>query len=139
MKRLLIICSLFGLFFLGLSSPVHAQLTRPWDEIKLEKTPDDTQCAQSGVATLAGVECLFINILGIAITVIGLASAAMLVVGAFLYLTSGGKPKGTEAAQKTISFALLGLVVAISAWIILNFVHVFTGSEAILHFGISDK
>lgn len=120
-----------AILFSSIHKAAYAQVTVPWI-IK------DEECVQRDVATIKGIECLAANILGIAISGIGLAAATMLVVGSILYLTSGGVPKGTEAAKKTITYAIIGLVVAISAWIILNFISVFTGNQAILKFGVQD-
>lgn len=113
-----------------LHGKVRAQFTTPWAE---------GTCVIDDVATIQGIECLVGNILNIAISAIGLAAAVMFVVGSFLLLTSGGNPKGTDAAKKTISYAIMGLIVALSAWIILNFVSVFTGNTSILQFGILEQ
>jgi len=86
-------------------------------------------CVQDGVATLTGIECLFKNILNVAVSVVGLGAFAMLILGSFQYLTSQGQPKATEGAQKTISYAIFGLVLALSAWIIINVLSGFTGID----------
>lgn len=118
---------LFALF----SKKASAQVALPWETI-------NPRCVESGVATITGIECIVTNILGIAVSGIGLASAAMFFVGSILYLTSEGNPKGVDAAKKTISYAILGIVLAISAWVILNFISVFTGNTTILKFGIEE-
>ena len=47
--------------------------------------------------------------------------------GGFRYLTSMGDPKGTETAKNTLTYAVLGLVLIIGAWFILQFIEEFTG------------
>ncbi len=81
------------------------------------------------VATLKGLECIFRNILNIATQLAVLAVFIMLVLGGFKYLTSGGDTKATESAQKTITYAILGLVLLIGIWLILKFIKVFTGVD----------
>ena len=51
----------------------------------------------------------------------------MLVIGGFLYLSSGGDPKGIEQAKKTLTSAIAGIALLVLAWFVLNFIEVFTG------------
>ena len=81
------------------------------------------------VATIQGIECLMANVLSVFIALIGLAAFVMIVVAAFRYLLSGGNTKGTEQARNTITFAIVGIVVALSAFIILNLLTAFTGVD----------
>jgi len=86
------------------------------------------RCVSSGdVATIQGFECLFRNVLRVATTFCGLAFGVMLIVGGFKFILSGGDPKGTQSAQKTITTAFAGLVLTLALWIILRFVEQFTG------------
>lgn len=81
------------------------------------------------IATIQGLECIFINILNIATSLAGLAVFIMLLVGGFKYLTSGGDPKAAQSARNTLTYAILGLVLVIAAWFILKFIAEFTGVE----------
>ena len=128
-KIALFLISLFAICYspLAYPTPVSAQ-TRDWISI-------DTRCVYDGdVATIAGLECIVGNLLNVAITLIGLGVFAMLLLGAFRFLTSGGDPKAVEAAKGTITTAILGLIVAISAWFIINLIAQFTGATRILNF-----
>ena len=86
------------------------------------------------VATVQGLGCLLANILSVAITGIGFVGFVMLLVGAFRYLVSGGNSKGTETARNTVTYAVIGLIVALSSFVILNLIAQFTGVETILNF-----
>ncbi|OGV97155.1 hypothetical protein A2W24_00415 [Microgenomates group bacterium RBG_16_45_19] len=99
-------------------------------------TPWSAQCQEDDVATLAGITCLFQNLLKIVIPVIGLALFLMLIWGGIKILTSGGDPKGTEAGKQTLTLAVGGLVLAILAWFILVFVSDFTGLDSLLRFDL---
>ena len=85
------------------------------------------QGVTEGTATLRGFECIFTRILNIVTYFAVVVVFIMLVVGGFKYLTSGGDTKATESAQKTITYAILGLVALIGIWLILKFISVFTG------------
>lgn len=85
------------------------------------------ETAVGPVATIQGLECIFIRILNIATSLAGLAVFIMLIIGGFKYLTSGGDPKAAQSAKDTLSHAILGLVLVIAAWFILKFIEEFTG------------
>lgn len=91
------------------------------------------------VATIQGLECLIANVLTVAMTLIGLAGFALIIIGAFKYMVSGGSTKEIESARNTISFVVVGIVVALSAFIILNLITAFTGVGIIQQFRIPDS
>jgi hypothetical protein len=88
------------------------------------------------VPTIIGLECLLANVLGVAVTFIGLAGFVMLLYGSFKFLISGGNNKGMEDAQKTLTFSVIGLVVALSSFLIVRLISEFTGVSSILNFSI---
>ena len=107
---------------------VEAQIqTRKWEGV----------CVNNEVATIQGVQCLIANLLSIAVTVVGMVGFIMIIIGAFKFLLSGSSSKGTEEGRNTIGFAIIGLVVALSAYFILNIVASFTGVKSILQFRVS--
>lgn len=62
------------------------------------------------------------SITNLMITVIGIISVIMLIIGGFRYVLSGGDQKGTTAAKDTILYSIIGVVVALLAYSIMNFV-----------------
>lgn len=87
-----------------------------------------------GVATIQGLECLIANVFVVAITVIGLAAFVMFIVASFRWLMSGGNSKGIESARNTMTFAVVGIVVSLSAFIILQLISSFTGIQSVNQF-----
>ena len=80
-----------------------------------------------GAATFQSIECIILAILRTAIPLAGVAAFVMLLVVGFKYLTAGGDPKKAEAAQKTITFAILGLALMLGGWLILLLIGELTG------------
>lgn len=106
--------------------------TRSWSTINPNCVEHVTQDGTSySVATVVGAECLIVNILNIGVSAVGIASFVMVLVGAVMYLTSGGDPRKTEVGSKTLSYAGFGLLVSISGWVIINFLSTFTGVDTI--------
>ena len=128
-----------GLISLALATPVAAQ-TRPWSGVCVGSSLGyGTVDENADVATIQGVQCLLANVFTVAITIVGLAGFVMLIIGSFRYLLSGGNSKGTESARNTITFAVVGLVVSLSAFIIVNLIASFTGVELIKNFSIPNS
>ena len=65
-----------------------------------------------------------------------MAGFVMLIVGAFKWMLSGGNSQATEKARGTITYAVVGLIVALSSFIVLNLISDFTGMKTILKFVI---
>ncbi len=119
-----------GLVPLFAPTPAQAQTTE-WTGVCVGSSANAT-----GVATIQGFECLIANIFIVFITVIGLAGFVMFIYASFRWLISGGDSKGTQAARSTMTYSVIGLVVALSAFIIINLIAEFTGINSIKSFRI---
>ncbi len=62
------------------------------------------------------------TVINILLYVLGAAAVIMIVVGGIRYTTSGGDSSGIKSAKDTILYSVIGLVVAIMAYSIVNFV-----------------
>lgn len=80
-------------------------------------------------ATLKDLEAVFSRIVIAAVQLALVVFFLMLLYGGFKYLTSGGDSKATEMAQKTLTSAILGIVLLIGIWLILRFITDFTGVD----------
>jgi hypothetical protein len=61
-------------------------------------------------------------ILNIVFGIAGSVSLLMVVIGGFRYIISNGDPSGTSQAKDTIIYAIVGLVIVILAYSIVNLV-----------------
>lgn len=93
----------------------------------------------SDVATIQGLQCLIGNILMVFVTLIGIIGFVMMIFAAFRMMISGGDSKGMDSARKTMTYAVIGLVVALSAYFIVNIISQFTGIDTLLNFTIPDS
>ncbi len=62
------------------------------------------------------------NVISVLFEVIGALSVIMIIYGGIRYVTSAGNAASVTAAKNTIMYALIGLVVAVLAVVIVNFV-----------------
>jgi hypothetical protein len=112
-------------------SVAHAQVTSAWDA-------QGSVCVAKGtdVATIQGLQCLVANILGIGVSAIGFVGFIMMIYGAFRYLLSGGNSRHIDEGKNSITYAIAGLVLALSAFFIINLISAITGVKGILSFTI---
>ena len=97
-------------------------------------------CMVDGVPTLKCFEVVFANILNIASGLIVVVLFVMFINGAFHYLTSLGNPEKLKKAQGTLRYAVIGLVIFVSSFLILKVIDTLFlgGSGALLKFKIGD-
>jgi hypothetical protein len=73
-------------------------------------------CGNSNIATI------FKGVTNALIFLVGAVSVVMIIVGGLRYVISNGDSKQISAAKDTILYAVIGVVVAIAAFAIVNFV-----------------
>lgn len=79
-------------------------------------------------AELSQLEDVFGSVVTSLLALGGIVLFLMLLSGGFKYLTSGGDPKAVEGAQKTLTYAIGGLVLLAGSYIILKIIENFTGA-----------
>ena len=73
-------------------------------------------------ADLFGASGIFTTISNVLLFVIGAISVIMIIIGGLRYVISGGNSSSVTAAKNTILYAVVGLIIAILAYAIINFV-----------------
>ena len=123
-----VILVLFSLvIYFSAAFPAYAQF-KPWDG-----------CLQDGdVATLKCVPILFQNVITAALMFAGVVALFFIILSGLKMVTSGGDPKAVEGAKKTLTFAIIGLVIILLSFFIINFVSYFTGVSCINQFGFTN-
>jgi hypothetical protein len=119
-KRFTSLLAVIGLLLLS-THPAHAAWTG------LEN--DD-------VATFSSLGSLFEILLANVLRLVGFGTFIMIIVGGFKYLTAGGDAKATEAAKQTITYGIIGLVLAVASWFIILAISGFTGNTSIKEFNL---
>ena len=83
---------------------------------------------RNGVTAVGGgnepksLELRIQDIINIILFILGAVAVIMIIIGGFRYVTSGGDSGAVSSAKNTILYAVIGLVVAILAYAIVNFV-----------------
>lgn len=87
------------------------------------------------VATLNCIPAVFQNVLNFAFIFAGIAALFFVFFAGFKFLTSGGDAKQVEGARKTLTYAIIGLVVILLSFAIINLISQITDAKCILNFG----
>jgi cytochrome bd-type quinol oxidase subunit 2 len=68
------------------------------------------------------INVVFQNVVNILLFIVGAASVIMLIVGGIRYVVSAGDQQAVANAKNTILYAIVGIVIALFAFAIVNFV-----------------
>ncbi len=104
--------------------------TKEWSEIGAGCVSED------GVATVQGFGCMMANVLSVFLTVLGIVGFVMIIYAAFNMMIMGGNSQATEKSKNTITYAIIGIILALSSFIIINLIANFTGLDVIKNFSI---
>ena len=87
------------------------------------------ECVENGIATLRCIPVFLENIINMAAVLAGVATIFFIVWGGIRFITSGGDPAKVEGARKTITYAIVGFVIIVLAFVIIKVFSGITGVE----------
>jgi hypothetical protein len=93
--------------------------------------PASIGCGVGQVATLSCFVPMFHNIVNWALILAGAVSLIFILIGAIQFLTSSGDQKRVDSAKKTMTFAIVGIVLIFLSFAIINFLAYTTGASCI--------
>ena len=89
----------------------------------------------ANVATLDCIPAVLQNVIVGAFAFAGIIALILIIYAGIRFVTSGGDPKQVEAARKIITYAIIGFLLILLSFAILNLISTVTGVKCILHFG----
>lgn len=87
-------------------------------------------CVQ-GAATLSCIGVVLQNIITAALLFAGVVAVFMIIVSGIRFLMSGGDAKQVESARNTLTWAIIGLIIVLVSFAILNLISFVTGADII--------
>src|SRR3989344_2737695 len=100
--------------------------------------PWPTSCLQDGVATLNCIPYVFQNIVNWALIFAAVAAIFLIMFAGIKFLRSGGQEKLVEDARNTLTYAIIGLVVILLSFAIINIISDITQVPCIKKFGFGN-
>lgn len=110
---------LIGATLLPMAATTGVSAVNPYGACGAANSKNSSVCQAGGTNNVTNVIKSVINIL---LYVVGTVSVIMIIVGGIRYTTSAGDSNGVSGAKNTIIYAVVGLVVSIMAFAIVNFV-----------------
>lgn len=86
------------------------------------KSPNEMSGSDTAGKLGKWITVIAMNLVTILLTVVGYVSLGFIIYGGFKYMTSGDSSSGTQAARKTLTNAVIGLVLSIMSVAIVKFV-----------------
>jgi hypothetical protein len=88
-----------------------------------------TDCVtETGVATLRCIPAVMGNVITFALIASGVVALFFVILAGAKLVTSGGDQKKVDSARKTLTWAIIGLVIILLAIFLVNFIGVITGT-----------
>lgn len=81
--------------------------------------------------TLQCLPYLFEGIINLLILFVGTACVVFIIMAGFKFMTSQGDAKQIDAARKTLTFAIIGLVVVLMSFLFITFISYITGIQCL--------
>ena len=103
-------------------APAHAAFERGLSDGAQSAQGKDQQGDAASLFGEGGQGGIFRTITNVLLFLIGAISVIMLIVGGIRYVVSGGDSTAVQNAKNTILYAIVGVVVAILAYAVVNFV-----------------
>ncbi len=91
----------------------------------------------SGIASINCIPFIIQNLIFWLLVFAGTVALILVIIAGIKFITSGGDAKQAEGARKTLTFAILGLILIMFSFAILRFIAQTTGLNCITKFGFS--
>jgi hypothetical protein len=104
---------------------------KPWGEVV-------SGCVEGGVARLTCIPAVMQNVITFALIASGVVALFFIIWSGVRLVTSGGDQKKVEGARKTLTWAIIGLVIILLSFFIVNMVSYLTGVECVSTIGIGN-
>ena len=108
--------------------------------LTISKSWEDSGCLDpvTGVATLNCIPVVFQNIVNWALFFAAIVAIFFIMFAGMKFLRSGGQEKLIEAARNTLIYAIIGFVVILLSFLIINTISDITGVPCIKQFGFGN-
>ncbi len=93
------------------------------------------ECVKGGVATIDCIPTIFLNIVTALLMFVGTFALFLFIFSGYKYMNSAGDPKKLEGARNTLIYGILGLLLVLFSFLIINIISTVTGVECIKKFG----
>lgn len=95
-------------------------------------------CMDNDVATLQCIPIVLKNVVNAALIFSGTIALILVILSGIKFITSKGDQKQVDTAKRTLTYAILGLIIILLSFFIIQFVSYVTGVSCINSFGFNN-
>lgn len=123
-SRLAVSLGIMGAFALPavVAQPAQAAVVDVFQSCKSAGAAGDNICKDQKDQKLFGPNSIWTRIINTIIFLIGSVAVIMIIIGGLRYVLSGGDSSAVNGAKNTILYAVVGLVITVMSYAIVNFV-----------------
>ncbi len=88
-----------------------------------------SDCLEGDVATLRCVPLIIQNVVNAALLFAGVVALILIIYSGIKFIQSKGDPQGVDSAKKTLTYAIIGLIIILLSFGILNIIAGVTGVD----------
>ena len=96
-------------------------------------------CVKDGAATLNCIPAIFSNLVTALLAFVGLFALFLFIFAGFRYMNSAADPKKLEGARNMLIYGIVGLLIVLFSFFIINLISIVTGAPCIKEFGFNCK
>lgn len=104
------------------TAPAYALDCTGADNLSIQCGANSAQGSDAPSGLFDGDAPVFQTIVNVLLFIIGAVAVIMLIIGGIRYVVSGGDQAQVTGAKNTILYAIIGIVVAVLAYAVVNFV-----------------
>ena len=105
-----------------------------WDRILIDA--GGKACIENGVATISCIPAVMASLISALFIFVGLVCLVLIIASGYKFINSAGDPKRLSSARDTLIHAILGLLVVLFSFFIINLISVITSVPCIKSFGL---
>jgi heme/copper-type cytochrome/quinol oxidase subunit 2 len=92
-----------------------------------------SSCVEGDVATLKCIPIVISNIVNATLVFAGVVALVLIIYSGIRYITSRGDQTALDSAKKTLTWAIVGLIIIFLSFFIVNLISSLTGVDQIAH------
>lgn len=92
-------------------------------------------CVKKGVATIDCIPVVFSNVVSALLMFVGIFALGIFIMGGFKFMNAAGDPKKLEGARNNLIYGILGIIIVLISFLIINIISYVTGVGCITKFG----
>ncbi|EKD93733.1 MAG: hypothetical protein ACD_28C00071G0004 [uncultured bacterium] len=94
--------------------------TTSFTDFQGEFAPPEEEGYASGITKVTSAREYIVNVTNFVLSFLGLAGVVVIIYGGFLYVTAGGEEEQANKGKKSVTYAVIGIIIVLGSYAIVN-------------------